>query len=214
MRVLISCATVLMAVALYAQETIANTDYNNAVIAFNKGKEYYDYEDYDRSVGYFREAIRLNPNNADYPYVLSQAYYELKQFDSARFFIEKAISLEANQPDYHYRAGNVYYHLKEYEKAYGNYSIALDHLNIEYPINEVLCHFNRGICAINLKRYSQSLQDFDFVISQDPEFGEAIQMKGLALIRLKKKEEACKCFKEAQQKEVRGASTYLSKYCD
>jgi len=100
-------------------------EFHNALIAkpssyayANLATYYYENKDYDQAIGYYKEAIRLDPDNARMYFNLGQAYLVKEQFDEARISYEKATFLDSRvHPLAHYNLAILYIRNKEESKA-------------------------------------------------------------------------------------------------
>ncbi len=79
---------------------------------------YYERNDFDRAIFYYKRAIRFDPENARVHFNLGQTYLAGGKFDAARTSFEKAVSLDARvQPLAYYNLALLYIKSGEKEKA-------------------------------------------------------------------------------------------------
>ena len=144
-------------------------------------------KDYYGAIKLFREAIKLNPNNAYAYYGRGTAYDELKQHERAIQDFNKAIELNPNY-DYAYNnRGVAYKNLGQYEQAIQDYNKA-----IELNPNLAEAYSNRGETYRNLKQYEWAIADYNKAIQLNPNNDIAYYNRGLAYDGLGQKERAIK----------------------
>lgn len=94
----------------------------------------------DSAIGYFTEAIKLDPQNDKYNYNLGQAYFLKGWLDEAKNHFLKAICITPTNQNYQYSLGYVLY--KE-----GDFKNALTHLNndlLEAKVLKMLIKYQSG----------------------------------------------------------------------
>jgi tetratricopeptide (TPR) repeat protein len=91
-----------------------------------------------------------------------------------------------------FNRGYSYIELKEFEHALNDFS-EISGNDLEFPY----INYYQGICLYNLKKDNEALIQFDSSINKYPDYSLAYRFKGLALIYLGEKEEACKILNKA-----------------
>jgi len=100
-------------------------EYHNALIVkpssyayANLGTLYYERRDYDQAIGYYQEAIRLEPDNARMYFNMGQAFLAAGKSDKARISFEKSITFDQRvHPLAYYNLALLYIKLGEESKA-------------------------------------------------------------------------------------------------
>lgn len=189
-------------------------DYNTANIFYENAKAAYEMENYAGAANWFTKAIELNPNNSDYFFGRAVSQVERNKLDLAIRDIEMAMSLEKDQPDYHFQAGSIYFKAEKYKEAASHYGLSVQHQgNNDVFINIKKALFNRGVCYLMDHDYARAIRDFDEVIADDTENGDAYYNRGVALLKLNKMQSACKDFQTALELEVHKASVHIKTTC-
>lgn len=199
----------------YSQEaTISQEDYNEAVMAYNKGIQHFYDKEYEEALPLLTRATELNPNNSDMFFALSNIYNVTKDLDEAMVKINEALTLEPNQPDYLLHRANVQYKLKNYKAAISDYSDAIKYqIESGVMIDEAKTLYNRGNCHLYLKNYAEAKADFDLAIEGGYRLYDVYHNRATANIRLNKKSEACSDYKAALELGSPISKKYITKYC-
>lgn len=92
-------------------DTRTNSWNNLGLIAAREGKT-------DEAIGYFHEALRLNPEHFIALENLGNAYRQEKRWDEARAELEKAVTINPDDPEANYSLGMVFAQIDQTESAY------------------------------------------------------------------------------------------------
>lgn len=79
-------------------------------------------------------------------------------------------------------------------------------------LNNPIVNYNEGCIAAHEVRYEEAIDYFSKAISQDPQFDRAYFNRGMALVKLNKKEEALKDFSRAGGLGITQAYSLMKKY--
>lgn len=111
---------------LYSLKKAAWLDPGNAEYRDHLGR-YYDLiaRDPGSAVGYFREAVQINPHSARYWFDLASAYQVLGDTPRQTEALEHAIQADATTPDVAWEAGNLYLVQGENEKALREFRVVI-----------------------------------------------------------------------------------------
>ena len=117
--------------------------------------------------------------------------------------------------EFFYYMGKIYQEEDKYLEAINEFSQAII-LGEKYK-NENMVYFeyyaSRGACHLLLNNYKSALADFNQVLEWN-EFRAGVQAnKGIALFKLNRESEACKCWETAKELGYLGVQTYLDNYC-
>ncbi len=88
-----------------------------------------------QAIASFKEAVRLNKEDADAWYNLGVTYMEMNELNASIDALRKAITIHLNHEEAHYRLGCVYFMAGEVEKAVKEYSFLSQ---IESPFGKPL----------------------------------------------------------------------------
>ncbi|KAE9613840.1 Translocon at the outer membrane of chloroplasts 64 [Lupinus albus] len=97
----------------------------SAEIAKEKGNQAYKDKQWQKAIGYYTEAIKLNGNNATYYSNRAQAYLELGSYVPAEVDCTKAIDLDKKNVKAYFRRGTAREMLGYYKEAIDDYKYAL-----------------------------------------------------------------------------------------
>ena len=154
----------------------------------------------------FTKGIELAPKMPEAYYSRGLAYSKTKDFDNALNDYNKAIELNSGYADAYYNRGLIFYRKANYDAAFNDFTKAVQ-INSSYAkayYNLGLVHNIRAVAASNAKdtialRENSELEvkNYDRAIKTDPKYTDAIYNRGLALMKLRKLENAEKDFKRA-----------------
>ena len=139
-----------------------------------RGIAYARLKQYRQAIADYRQAIRLNPRDAEPYYNRGIAYFRLKQYRQALSDYRQAIRLNPRNAIAYYNRGIAYFRLKQYRQAIANYDQAI-RLNPRYAN----AYVNRGQAYSRLKQYRRAIQDYDQAIRLNPRGVEAYNNRGL-----------------------------------
>ena len=77
----------------------------------------YDYS-LNEALNYFKQALKIAPNNHEYCYNLASTYFKKGEVSSSKKYYNLAISLAPENPNYHFALANLYYAEKQYKRAF------------------------------------------------------------------------------------------------
>ena len=69
------------------------------------------------AIEYFKQAIKLAPQNDEYFYNCASTYFKTGDITQAKKYYNLAISLNPDNPNYHFALANLYYSEKQYKRA-------------------------------------------------------------------------------------------------
>lgn len=105
---------ILISTTSFAFAAEISTD---AMLEYNQGIDFFKIGQYDRAIGSFKEAIRLDPNYIDAYYNLGSVLEYLQQYDAALAVFKQIIVRQPNDYDSIYKAAWISSQLGQYEKA-------------------------------------------------------------------------------------------------
>ena len=83
----------------------------------NLGELYYEQGRLDRSLDFFAQAVRINPQNDVGLFWLGKCQFTLGQLEQAKNLLEKAIAIYPQSPEYHYFLSKIYRKLGDFDAA-------------------------------------------------------------------------------------------------
>jgi tetratricopeptide (TPR) repeat protein len=91
-----------------------------SVIYFTLGKYYFNNNDFDNALNYFKKAIEINPKFAEAHHNLGIVYYNLNEKNGAVDELKNAIRLNGGYAKAYYSLALVYYESKDYGNVLQN----------------------------------------------------------------------------------------------
>lgn len=131
--------------------------------ADNRGFALMSQDKYDDAIVAFREAIRLDPNDAKAYEGMSISYGELKQYRRSIQNYDHAIRLDPGNEDSHLGRGLAYSALGQYQRAIQDYDQA-----IRLKPSDAAAYDFRSSTYAKLRQYKRALQDLNEAIRLDP----------------------------------------------
>ncbi len=142
-------------------DTLTNAWNNLGLIATREGKT-------EDAVGYFQEALRLNPEHFIARENLGNAYRQEKRWDEAREELEKAVTLKPDDPEANYSLGMVFAQADQTKRAYELLGKALQY-RPGYP--EALN--NLGVLYLRTGHTEEAVARFEECIRVAPRFDQS-----------------------------------------
>lgn len=178
------------------------------------------------ALGYFRKALRIDPNNSFLNFNVAKAFSEIGDDDKAIKYHVSAMGLNPGHPEGWLNYGRSLLNLKKYEESLecndkaialnpkyadawvnrgcvlhelARYKEALNSFDEALKINSDLAEAwsSRGNTLNELKQYGQAITSCDKAISIKPDYAEAWSNRGVALCELKQHEEALASYAKA-----------------
>ena len=170
---------------------------NEYLILNNIGRCYDKLKNYQKAIEYFIQSFLASDSKyyiALYNQAMSLLKIKTKKFEAKKLF-------ESIYDDYNSDFAPAYYGLGLYYVALNEKKFALDYFNkcISLDPEFLDAHLRKGNCCHRLKRYTESIDCFDFIISRKPEYlnGIAYFNKGNSLKEIKRIEDAIECYQNA-----------------
>ncbi len=139
-------------------ETHPNAWNNLGLIATREGR-------IDEAIGYFQEALRVNPDYWIALENIGNAYREQKRWDEARAALERAIAIQPRDPEVNYNLGMVFAQTDDTVRASEYLRKALEYRPV-YP--EALN--NLGVLYLRTGRRDEGVRTFEECIRVAPAF--------------------------------------------
>ena len=157
---------------------------DSLALRIRAAKEFYK-SNYKTVIELLTEAIKLNPNKADYYNNRGVTYHAMKRYEKALEDKTKAIELEPENAGYYNSRGATYHAMKRYEKALEDKTKA-----IELEPENARYYDNRGVTYHAMKRYEKALEDSTKAIELEPENARYYDSRGVTYHAMKRYEEA------------------------
>jgi len=114
---------------------------------FLKAKEVRSKYDFSAAIRYFKEALRLEPNNTDILLAISDSFAHDNDLETAVLYIDKAVSIDSTNFGFYNDRGLLYYKMRENDKALKDYkkALQLDSLNPKIYLNLTLVYYYKDM---------------------------------------------------------------------
>jgi tetratricopeptide (TPR) repeat protein len=172
----------------------------------DKGELFMDRKEYQEALEAFRQAILLDPNNAEAYAGKSGALWYLRKYQEALGASEQAIRLDSGLARAWVSKGDALADLKKYDEALTAYDEALL-LDPRYPA----AWDNKGATLAEIKRYSEALSACNEALRLEPDNANAWYNKGSVLNALKRYSEALSACDEALRLNPSDANAWHNK---
>ncbi len=159
---------------------------------YNRGQIFMNGGRFDKAIGDYSMAIRLNPAYQEAVYNRGLAFEKSGQPARAAEDYERAISLNPSNYQAFNNRGVLYAAAGSYDKAIDFFTRALI-IKPEYPD----AYFNRGITYTLTGRRDLALADFSKAVELNPQFAAAYLNRGKLLLGMDRKGPAAEDFQEA-----------------
>ena len=156
------------------------------------GRIFLEREDYPAALEAYRQAIILDPHDANAYASKSQALSKLEQYKEALTASEQAIRLAPNLANAYYNKGFALYQLSRYKEA-----LAASEQAIRLDPNFANAYLYKGLALHQLGRYKEALAAYDQAIHLNPSYSNIYYDKGLALHQLGRYKEALATYDQA-----------------
>ncbi|MFC1495740.1 tetratricopeptide repeat protein [Thermodesulfobacteriota bacterium] len=172
--------------------------------------------DYTEAENYYAQAVRLDPDNSDYPNWLGCLYYKLEDYPRAKDNFEKALAIDLkvynnNHPDLialYSNLGETWRSLRGYEKARDYFKKSLEvgfNLYGEQHSAVSASYDNLGLTSMDLADYKSAVDYFKKALEislelygdKDPEAAVRYNNLGIACNKLGEYENAVEYYKKA-----------------
>jgi tetratricopeptide (TPR) repeat protein/peroxiredoxin len=142
-------------------DTIPNAWNNLGLLAAREGRT-------DEAIGYFQQALKVNPDHLVALENLGNAYRQLKNWERARSVLEHAVAVNPNDPESNYSLGMVFAQTNDTQRAHEYLQRALKARPV-YP--EALN--NLGILYLRTQRRDEAVATFEECIRVAPGFDQS-----------------------------------------
>ncbi|MCI5055939.1 MAG: tetratricopeptide repeat protein [Flavobacteriales bacterium] len=172
-------------------------------LCINLAFEYQGLGNYDKALGYIKEALKLNPNNQDAIYELAYCYDHLEQLEESLVFYEEFIDNNPYSYSAWYNKGYVYTRLALHEKALESYDFAT-------IIKEdfVSAYINKANTLQHLGRYEEAIETYQSTFDHEDPKATTYYYIGECFEDLEEYEDALKYYKKSIAKDEGFADAY------
>jgi len=162
--------------------------------------EFFKAGDADNAIQEYKNALELNPNNAEAHLKLGFLLYNVKQMRKEGMeHYYKAIQLNPADPRIHHDLGMALLHQRKFDEAVKHLSEALRRMpdGLDKQYNAANMHHNLGLALLYMGKSKQALVNFSEAVRLDPNHAEAHYRLALALAEQRELDQALKHYSEA-----------------
>ena len=159
--------------------------------------------EYNKAMGYYREAIRTNSSNATARDNLGVLLHDLKRYDEAEEEYREAARVDPDYTNAHYNLGVLLKDLEQYDEAEAEYREA-----IRIDPDHVKAHNNLGVLLSDLKLFEEAKEEYREAIRADPDDAKAHNNLGILLKDSELYGEAEAEYREAIRADPHDAASY------
>ncbi|MCK4458814.1 MAG: tetratricopeptide repeat protein [Methanosarcinales archaeon] len=147
---------------------------------------------YGEAIGYYKESVKINPDNAEAHNNLGVLLKDLGRYDEAEKEYREAIRANPDRAAAHYNLGSLLYNLGQYDEAEKECREAIG----IHPV-DAASHYNLGVLLKDLGRYDEAEKEYREAISIRPDNASTHYTLGVLLKDLGRYDEAEKEYREA-----------------
>ena len=169
------------------------------------GDAYTGKGEYKRAIEAYKQAIRINPDDAEAHYGLGLAYGHLGQNRKAIEALKQAIRINPDHAKAHYSLGVIYGNLGRDREAVDAYGQAI-RINPDYAA----AHLNLGVFYAKLGRSREAIEEYKQAIRIDPDLAIIYRNLGLVYGNLGRDREAVDAYIQAIRIDPHHAEAHYS----
>lgn len=187
-------------------DKLKNSPQNSNLFA-QRGIEYCEREEYEKSIKDLDKSIAINPNHDEALYFRAISYRNLSKYEKEIKDLSKLIELSTYDiADLHFNRGYSYMELNNKKKAVEEFNIA-----IRLKPYSSLYHFNKGYLLQTENKLVEAIDEYNITIQLCPEEYMAMTNRGEAYLVLGEKEKAITDFTKAAENGYNEAIENLKK---
>jgi|GEM_PF-2890081 len=172
---------------------------NTASCNTNLGIAYLNLKDFSNSIKYLKLGFLRNSSDSIISLDLGESYFGEKEYKSAIIYFTRVYKLTRTKTNDMYMLATAYYTDNECNNALNCYNITIDSLPEFSQDILVLSHLGRAGCYVQLNRYSEAIDDCNFVIDRSPRIGNinsALYFRALSYKEIGKVDKSCDDLKQ------------------
>lgn len=147
---------------------------NTSVLHDLKGIVYLETKELDKAAKAFRQAIRLDPNNAMAWYNLSKVSQVFKEYEASLDFLNKSIGLSPTFSNAYFERALVKKKLGDINGAIVDYTKIID----EEGSTFLTAYFNRAICYKKIGKLTDALNDLEELLLYESDNSMTWKVRG------------------------------------
>jgi tetratricopeptide (TPR) repeat protein len=152
---------------------------------YNLGRYFHFISDFDEALINYKKAIIIKQDTAIYYLAIAQTYKDKNIADSAFLYFNKALTIQSNYSDAYYYRAYYYYELGYFENAYSDIDKGL-----ELVPNDIYLLTLKAYLQSFDENYDNALETCNLILSENPLFVPALEIRSECYFILDKLEEA------------------------
>jgi Flp pilus assembly protein TadD len=135
------------------------------------GNEFFRHGETDNAISEYREAMKLNPNNAEAHLKMGFLLYNAKsEYEQGMAHLSEAVRLAPTNPRAHHDLGMALLHQKKLDQAISHLSEAIRRMpqGLDKQYKAVNMHHNLGLALFYNRQFEESLTHLYRAVSLDP----------------------------------------------
>lgn len=117
---------------------------------------------YEKAIKIFKDALKIDPSNANVYYNLGNAHFEQDKFSDASYFYKLALSFDAKFENAHYNLGNCFLKMNKPNEA----KLSFEN-TIKVNKNNLAAHHNLAVALQHLGELRSALESYTHAINID-----------------------------------------------
>jgi tetratricopeptide (TPR) repeat protein len=148
------------------------------------GNEFFKAGEADNAIEEYKNALELNPNNAEAHLKMGFLFYNVKSMhEEGMAHLLKAMELEPNDPRIHHDLGMALLHQRKYNQAIKHLSIAIEGMpegfDLQYKPADM--HYNLGMALFQIRNFKDSASHLSQAVRIDPDNARSHYSLAMAL---------------------------------
>jgi tetratricopeptide (TPR) repeat protein len=157
------------------------------------GNEFFKAGDTDNAIQEYRNALEINPNNAEAHLRLGFLMYNAKRmYEEGMSHYEQALKVNPNDPRTHHDLGMALLHQRQFDQAIEHLSLALQGMpnGLDKQYNPVNMHYNLALAFSFAERPEEAIPHFAEVVHLDPKNASAHYRLAMSYAEIQRYNEA------------------------
>lgn len=193
--------------AMADYEEILDYDPNYALAYAGIGKILFEKENYKEAELSILKAASMAPENFDIIFLAGRVELMLQNWEKAEIFLVNAKEMN---PEF----ATIYYYMGMTRAGRGDVYGAAASFNtyLQKEPDNLIARYNRGFAMLKIGYLPWALEDFEFVLKNNPNHYEALGKKGICLAKMGNPE-GCQLIQEAAKKGSDYALSNFDEFC-
>lgn len=157
---------------------------------FNQGYMYQMEKQHEKAIEEYKEAIQINPKDADAYNNIGAVLIELERYEEASEYLRKALQVDPRHPEAHFNLGLAYQMVRNFNEAQMEYKRAM-----QYGYKEYQLFFNLGTVFNQIGKIYEAETWYNETIKSKSNFADAYYNLAVVYSKLEQKRESINNYK-------------------